>query len=138
MLLGLMMVGRTLTSSRTRRRISILLLLALFPMLTFMGHWPAAVHIPGTDQYLSIPLAGNDEPADEHDDGHSHSQHCHGNSGSCSDVPALAGVSFALMSEALALSVTAALVWAVAFHCWQPRRPNSLLPELQPPRPAYA
>jgi hypothetical protein len=138
MLVGLIAVGRTLTSLRTRRRISVLLLGSLLPMLTFMGHWPTAIPIPGTDQYLSIPLAGHEEHQDGHEDGHSHAQHCHGNSASCSDVPAFAGVSFALMSEALTFGAAAAFLVAVALHWWRPRQPNTLLPELQPPRPAFA
>lgn len=129
-----MMVGRTLTTSRTRRRISILLLLSLVPMLTFMGHWPGSVPIPGTDQYLSIPLAGHQTHDDSHEDSHAHEQHCHGNSSSCSDVPAMAGVSFALMNEMLALTVSAGLLWAIALQWWRPRGSNSLLPELLPPR----
>lgn len=128
------MVSRALPSPRISQRVSILLLLSLLPMLTFMGHWPSAVDIPGTNQYLSIPLAGHQAHDDGHGEEHSHTQHCHGNSASCSDVPVFAGVSFALMAEALALSVAAGLVWAVAIRWWQPRRSNSLVPELQPPK----
>lgn len=127
-------MGRTLSRSRTQRRISIFLALSLFPMLTFMGHWPAAVPIPGTDEYLSVPLAGH--ATHEEEDAHDHSQHCHGDSASCTDVPALAGTGFALMQEVLAVFTAGSLLWAVALQWWQPRRPNSLLPELQPPRMA--
>ena len=41
-------VVKHLTSSAAPRRISIILALALFPMLTFMGHWPASFALPGT------------------------------------------------------------------------------------------
>ncbi len=131
-------VGRTLTAQRNRRRIAVLLLLSLVPMLTFMGHWPSSVPIPGTDQYLSIPLAGHTDEHTGHNDGHDHSQHCHGDAASCSDAPVFAGVSFALMSEPLAVQAAAGLLWATALLAWRPRQSNSLLPELQPPRLAPA
>ena len=99
-----------------------------------MGHWPSAVHIPGTDQYLSIPLAGHETHDDEHNDAHSHTQHCHGNAASCSDVPTFAGVSFAVMQEVLAVFTASALLWALALRWWEPRRPNAIVPELRPPR----
>lgn len=127
-------MGRTLTRSGTQRKVSILLALSLVPMLTFMGHWPAAVPIPGTDQYLSVPFAGH--ASEEEEGAHDHSQHCHGDSASCSDVPALAGTSFALMEEVLAVFTAGGLLWAAALQWWMPLRPNSLLPELQPPRMA--
>ena len=127
-------MGRTLTRMRTQRRISILLALSLFPMLTFMGHWPAAVPIPGTDEYLSVPFAG--QARQEEEETHDHGQHCHGDSASCSDVPALAGTGFALMQEVLAVFTAGGLLWAAALQWWKPLRPNSVLPELQPPRMA--
>ncbi|MEO8541330.1 MAG: hypothetical protein ABI577_16430 [bacterium] len=126
-------MARTLTSPRARSRISLGLALTLLPMLTFMGHWPDAVHIPTTDQYLAIPLAGHH--SHEEDEAHEHEQHCHGNSASCSDVPNIAGTGFALMNQSLTAAIAAtALLWAVALRWWRPGGTNSLIPELQPPR----
>ncbi len=110
--------------------------LSLVPMLTFMGHWPAAVPIPGTNEYLSVPLAGHHSHAE--DDGHDHAQHCHGDSASCSDVPTLAGVGFALMNEWLAFVAAGHLLLALALQWWRPGTANALVPELQPPRFALA
>lgn len=97
-------------------------------MLTFMGHWPEAVPIPGTNQYLNVPFAGH--RAGESD----HAQHCHDDSAACSDVPVMAGAGFALLNQAVAFAVVSGLLWLVALHWWRPRASNALLPELQPPR----
>ncbi len=129
------MVGRTLTTWKNRRRISILLAISLLPMLTFMGHWPEAVPIPGTDEYLSIPFAGR-PLGDHHEEGGEHEQHCHGDAASCTDVPALAGVSVGLAQEFLAVFTAGGLLWMVALHWWRPRRSNAIVPELLPPRVA--
>jgi hypothetical protein len=127
-------------SARTRQRLSWTLVVALFPMLSFMGHWPASIPIPGTDSYLSVPLAGHEHDDDEHSEGgaHSHAQHCHGNASSCSDVPTMAGVSFGLMEQTLALAGVDALLLALVWASWTPRRPIALMPELRPPRTAAA
>lgn len=115
-----------------------LLLIGILPSLTFMGHWPALhVDIPGTNLYLGLPDVG--ESARGHQGGQSHENHCHESVASCSDQPITGISAFALLAESVALIGVAGALVAVAARWWQPRRPVSLLPELQPPRlPAFA
>ncbi len=115
--------------------LSWVMLLALVPMLSFMGHWPTSVPIPGTELYLSVPLAG----AEHHDD-HSaasedeHAQHCHGGAASCSDVPAAAGVSMAALAGGSGFVIVSNVLIALLAAAWRPRNTNSLTPGLRPPR----
>jgi len=130
-----------LSSARTRRRASWVLLAALLPMLTFMGHWPASLPIPGTDLYVSVPFAGA-EQAHSHEAGAgagagadeaSHEQHCHAGAAGCSDIPAAAGVSFGLMNQPVAF-VIGGLLLLMGVRWWQPRASTTISPVLQPPR----
>ncbi len=114
-----------------RRRASWILVLALLPTLTFFGHWPAELSIPGTGYYLALPGAA---PASVEGDGHDHSRHCHADAASCSDVPAAAGVSFALLNESLALFGAAGLFVLLALRWWKPGEGFTPSPELEPPR----
>jgi hypothetical protein len=134
-------VGMRLSSARTRRRVSWALLAALLPMLTFMGHWPASLPIPGTDLYVSVPFAGA-EQAHSHEAGAgagagadeaSHEQHCHAGAAGCSDIPAAAGVSFGLMNQPVAF-VIGGLLLLMGVRWWQPRASTTISPVLQPPR----
>jgi hypothetical protein len=109
-----------------------LLVASLVPMLSFMGHWPESVPIPGTDQYLSVPFAG--VHTHEEEDAHAHSQHCHGNSASCSDVPALVGAGFALIRDVLSFGTAGGLLLLLALQWWLPRGGAFVSPELQPPK----
>jgi hypothetical protein len=117
------------------RRRALWLFIALLPMLTFVGHWPTHVDLPGTNLYLTIPFAG---PVDGAAAGHDHSQHCHDDAAGCSKTPATAGVGFALMNESLALLGAAALMLAVA--AVTRRAPNSCeyAPDPGPPRLALS
>lgn len=126
-----------LSSARTRRRASWVLLAALLPMLTFMGHWPASLPIPGTDLYVSVPFAGAEQhhshEAEAEADEASHEQHCHAGAASCSDIPAAAGVSFGLMNQPVAF-VIGGLLLLMGVRWWQPRASTTISPVLQPPR----
>jgi hypothetical protein len=103
---------RLFATSGVRARHAVLLL-ALLPMLTYMGHWPSLEFpIPGTGAYWQLPFsdgwgAGHDDSA-----GHSHShdteegdhaQHCHTNMGSC------------LVATVGAIAAAAILMAVVAF-----------------------
>jgi hypothetical protein len=117
------------------RRLSWALLLALVPMLTFMGHWPASLPLPGTDLYVSVPLAGAEHHAG-HEDGSEaeHAKHCHGASASCSDVPAAAGVSLAMLASGPAFVIASALLIALVYAAWRPGVPLAVSPGRRPPR----
>ncbi|HML97851.1 MAG TPA: hypothetical protein PKD75_05175 [Tepidiformaceae bacterium] len=124
-------MGVRLSSVAGRRRASWLLVLALLPTLTFFGHWPAELSIPGTGYYLALPGAA---PAPAGDDGHDHSSHCHADASSCSDVPATAGVTFAILNECVALFGACGLFVLLALRWWKPGEGFTPSPELEPPR----
>lgn len=122
-------------SAPTQRRMALWLMLALLPMLTFFGHWPTHIDIPGTGLYLTVPFAGPiQDDATEHD----HAQHCHGEASGCSKTPATAGVGFAIMNETIAALGAAALLVAVASRTRTLRAPRGVTPELPPPRTVLA
>lgn len=107
------------------------LLFALLPMLTFMGHWPTSVAVPGTNFYVTIPFAGaHTEGGDEHN----HNQHCHGDSAGCSDVRAAAGVGVALLHDAVVHATGGGVLLLLALRWWIPAAGLSLIPDLRPPR----
>lgn len=117
-----------------QRRASWALFLALLPMLTFMGHWPEMVSIPGTQLYIRVPLAGHQVEQD-HDGGHhDHAKHCHGDAASCTDAPAAAGVAIALMGSIVALPAAHALLLLGLIAGAVPLAALSVSPELRPPR----
>jgi hypothetical protein len=127
-------VGVRLTSTVGRRAASWVLILALLPTLTFFGHWPQQVSIPGTNYYLAIPGSPAAASEGEASDGHDHSRHCHADAASCSDVPAASGVSFAVMNETLAFFGAGGLFVLLALRWWVPGEGFTPSPEIQPPR----
>lgn len=118
-----------------RRRASWILAFALLPTLTFFGHWPAELPIPGTSYYLALPGAA---PASPEDAGHDHSSHCHADAASCSDVPATAGVTFAILNDVVALLGVSGLLVLLALRWWKPGQGFTPSPELEPPRALWA
>jgi hypothetical protein len=131
-------VRMRLASDRAVQRISLMLAVSLFPMLTFMGHWPTAVPVPGINLEVRVPLAGaqHQQHGEGTDHEEAHEQHCHGNSVGCSDVPIPAWTSFALIGEAVGLAISGATLWLLALRWWLPNRANAVVPELRPPRRA--
>jgi hypothetical protein len=119
--------------SRNERLRSWLLLVALAPILTFMGHWPGSLPIPGTDLFVTVPFAG--QAADSEGGEHSHGQHCHGDSDGCSDAPVAANVGLALLSTPLSPAGASGIFVALMLLWWQPKSSTAIGPELQPPRP---
>lgn len=111
-----------------------MLILALLPTLTFFGHWPREVAIPGTGYYLAIPGSPAAAPGGSTAQGHDHSSHCHADAASCSDVPATAGVSFAILNETLAFFGAGGLFVLLALCWWVPGESFTPSPEIQPPR----
>jgi len=127
-------VGVYIASAMVRRRFSWVLFLALLPSLSFFGHWPEQFAIPGTAYAIAIPGAAGGAEA------HDHASHCHAEAASCSDAPAAAGVSFALMNESLTLLVAGGVLVLLALRWWVPGEDHPLSPEPAPPRflSAYA
>lgn len=132
------------TAARFNVRLSILLLVAIVPTLTYFGHWPVvAVDIPGTDFYIQLPGSeghpGGDDhgfgaTAGSHSDAHEHAQHCHGDTATCTDMPFTGASAFALMEESLAALGIAGLLTLVALQAWRSEALASVGPELQPPK----
>lgn len=82
----------------TRRTVMPWLLAAAYlPALTFFGHWPLAVDIPGTSLYVGLPTSAPKQ-------GHSHEDHCHADAGSCSDAPVTSTATVAILADSLRLT----------------------------------
>jgi hypothetical protein len=115
------------------RQVSWTLLIALLPTLLFFGHWPdIQFSLPGTGLTLAVPFISHDHSGAPDEDGHT--QHCHANVGTCTDVPFTGASAFAYLSESVAaLGIAAAFIGLVAL-CWRPLADQSVAPELQPPR----
>jgi len=116
-----------------------LLLLAILPTLTFLGHWPGlSVGIPGTDLFLGVPgqAQAHDEGTSESPghDADGHAQHCHSGVATCSDVPFTGASAFALLQEAVAAIGAAGLLTLLVVAVWAPDRLRLPLPETPPPR----
>lgn len=74
-----------------------LLLAAFLPTLTFLGHWPLRVDIPGTAIYVGLPDANRAA-------GHDHHRHCHADAASCSDAPVTGTATIGLLANSVAFS----------------------------------
>jgi hypothetical protein len=123
--------------ARRMNRLSWTLLASLMPMLTFMGHWPSEIPLPGTNSYISLgPEAAHTHSHSEDEASHSH--HCHGDSAGCSEAPVTAGVTFGMMNEAVALAIAAGLFFAAWAGVAAVRSQRSLAPEPRPPRAVIA
>jgi hypothetical protein len=101
------------------------------PLLTFMGHWPTSVRIPGTDSYVSVPLAGASR--DSETSAHEHAQHCHGDSAECSDAPMAAGAGLALANEGIVVGLSGGLLLVALALAWRPARWATVSPGAEPP-----
>jgi hypothetical protein len=112
------------------------LLFAILPTLTYMGHWPRELDLPGAHPSLRLGAS-----ADTHDPGHedgdeglAHQRHCHGSPSTCSDVPFTGTSGLAVLNEWLALAGVSSLLVMLAGRWWRPGRPFAPPPELRPPR----
>jgi hypothetical protein len=79
--------------------IAAVLLFALLPTLTFMGHWDEI--FAGPDYVAPTPQVAIFDLTAELAERAEHAAHCHTNLGSCSAQPMPAGVGLLLMQEAL-------------------------------------
>jgi len=140
--------GREAATERLRWR-SRLLLFAILPTLTFLGHWPVlSVTVPGLALSLTVPFV-SEETLDHatpisgpvlgsSSDAQEHSQHCHANVATCTDIPFTGGSAFALLGEAVAFLGAAAILVALSMRPWRPTHESAVPPELRPPRMSFS
>ena len=76
-----------------------MLIFALLPTLTFMGHWDEIFTPP--DEVLAAPRSAIYDLTAEQAEQAEHASHCHTNLESCSAQPMPAGVGLLLTQEAL-------------------------------------
>lgn len=142
--------GRTYATARRQR--GWVLLIAILPTLTFLGHWPRIeIPLPGTGAHVVLPFLQGDHVAIDqadtvlHNDGptarpheheEDHGRHCHANAASCSDVPFTGASAFAMMHAAAASIGAESPATAIATTWWQPHGAFAVDPEIQPPRAA--
>lgn len=107
-----------------------LLAAAYLPALTFFGHWPLSVDIPGTSLYVGLPESTTPEA-------HNHKDHCHADAGSCSDTPVTTTGTVALLAESLAFEdLDSPLIgMAAGLAAWQPQA--GVAPLLPPPEHSF-
>lgn len=105
-----------------------LLVAAYLPALTFLGHWPLSVDIPGTSFYVGLPESATQGV---------HKDHCHADAGSCSDTPVTTTGTVALLAESLAIQdLDSPLIgMAAGFASWQPQA--GVAPLLPPPERSF-
>ena len=120
---------------RELRRFSLLLLVALLPSMTFLGHWQVELPLPNTDSHIALPRAPqaheHGSPGGHEDD---HSQHCHADADSCSDVPYTGASAFALLNDTVAMLGAAGALVALAAFAWRPHGAAPHFPDSPPPR----
>lgn len=107
-----------------------LLAAAYLPALTFFGHWPLSVDIPGTSLYVGLPESTTQGA-------HNHKDHCHADAGSCSDTPVTTTGTVALLAESLVIEdLDSPLIGMTAgFAAWQPQA--GVAPLLPPPERSF-
>lgn len=109
----------------------LLLLVAILPSLTFLGHWALQFDIPGTNSYVVVV------PGETHEDAHTehtHEQHCHAGVATCTDVPFTGASPFALMHDSVIYLGASALLIVLGLNTWRPRQSTTIAPLLEPPR----
>ena len=112
----------------------LVLLVAILPSLTFLGHWSISIDVAGIDLTLIEAIPHEDEQA-AHDDQPAHTNHCHANAASCTDVPFTGASPFALLGDSIAYLGAAAVLVVLLFGAWRPWATVTVGPEPRPPRP---
>jgi hypothetical protein len=108
-----------------------LLLVAILPSFTFLGHWGLQFDVPGTDDYVVLVPGASHE--DQHEVGQ-HENHCHLNAATCTDIPFTGASPFALLHASVAYLGATALLLAFALNAWRPSSGATVDPDLRPPR----
>ena len=110
-----------------------LLLIAILPSWTFLGHFHVAIDIPFTNQYLVlVPAAPHDDSASANVQ--THENHCHANASTCTDIPFTGASPFLLARQSVAYFGAAAVFVAISLSWWRPTALNNVGPDLQPPK----
>lgn len=109
-----------------------LLLIAILPSWTFLGHFSLQVDIPFTDQYLVLVPAA---PHDDQSNVRTHENHCHANAATCTDIPFTGASPFVLAGQSVAFLGAAAVFVVLTSNWWRPTALNTIGPDLQPPKP---
>jgi hypothetical protein len=112
-----------------RRRAAWLLFAGYLPSLLFLGHWDLQIDIPGTAYYVGLPG----------DTGHSHadhSQHCHADMGSCSDLPLVTAAPVALLAATVETPREDSRGFPAPSAGWHPAGTIDSAPDTPPPRAA--
>lgn len=106
-----------------------LLFAAMLPSLTFLGHWPLRIDVPGTNLYVGLP-----ETADP--GGHDHTKHCHADAASCSDTPLTTTASIGMLADSLSFAgVSAPLIPLTLAHL--PGADQAHVGPMNPPPKAF-
>ncbi|MGH2633201.1 MAG: hypothetical protein ACRDG3_07310 [Tepidiformaceae bacterium] len=88
-----------------------LLLIAILPSWTFLGHFSLALDIPFTNQYLVLVPAA---PHNDRSNVQVHENHCHANASTCTDIPFTGASPFLLARRSVAYFGAAAVFVALS------------------------
>lgn len=122
--------------SRLGQRLSWLLLLAMLPSWTLLGHVHLEFAVPGTALHVGLP--GGHDGGGHGPDGEDHERHCHAAVASCSEVPFTGASAFLLMAEAAALVGMAGVRVLSGARPGGPLHGVAVAPDSPPPRLARA
>jgi hypothetical protein len=123
------------TPRRQPLRISVVLLAALLPMLTFFGHWDELGITPHSHAaHEHDERTTHASPGQPHHHHAEHASHCHVDLASCADVPLTALTGFALLNDSLAVLGEAGVLIPVNSRPEQRPRANVVRPAVPPPR----
>ena len=111
----------------------LVLLVAILPSLSFLDHWSVNVDVAGINLVLIEAIHHEDEQA-ARDDQPAHTNHCHANAASCTDVPFTGASPFALLHDSIAYLGAAAVLVVLLIGTWRPWATLTVGPELRPPR----
>ena len=125
--------ARLIRRCQTLRFRHALLLVAILPSLTFLGHFGISVDIPGTNSYVVLVPGGGHDDAHEGTT-HTHESHCHASVATCTDVPFAGASPFALLHNAIVFLGATAVMIGVSLNAWRPRRVTVISPLRRPPQ----
>ena len=108
-----------------------MLLAALIPAISFMGHWPLRVSIPGTEYVVGLPAASHLHGDTGTED---HSRHCHTSVATCSDTRVVADSSVAMLEAIVLALILSGMAHLCRVAATSRAVSHATSPELRPPR----